>query len=165
MTSAFSQQNCQPLPCFILYSKAKFACYSRYILTSYFCILISYDEKNIFFWVSVLEDLVSLHRQPFGFSFFRVSGWGIDLNYCDIEWFALETNRDHSVIFETEPKHFGLLLTMRATLFLLRESCPQSQIQWSSELNLFILIRLSSLIPKMAVFTLAISRLTLSNLP
>ena len=25
---------------------------------------------------------------------------GIDLNYCDIEWFALETNRDHSVIFE-----------------------------------------------------------------
>ena len=25
---------------------------------------------------------------------------GIDLDYCDIEWFALETNRDHSVIFE-----------------------------------------------------------------
>ena len=28
----------QPLPCFILYSKAKFACYSRYFLTPYFCI-------------------------------------------------------------------------------------------------------------------------------
>ena len=63
------------------------------------------DEKNIFFWVSVLEDLVSLHRQPFGFSFFRVSGWGIDLNYCDIEWFALEMNRDHSVIFEVASKY------------------------------------------------------------
>ena len=25
---------------------------------------------------------------------------GMDLDYCDIEWFALETNRDHSVIFE-----------------------------------------------------------------
>ena len=25
----------QPLPCFILYSKAKFACYSRCFLTSY----------------------------------------------------------------------------------------------------------------------------------
>ena len=25
---------------------------------------------------------------------------GADLDYCDIEWFALETNRDHSVIFE-----------------------------------------------------------------
>ena len=23
---------------------------------------------------------------------------GIDLDYCDIEWFALETNREHSVI-------------------------------------------------------------------
>ena len=26
---------------------------------------------------------------------------GIDFDYCDIEWFALETNRDHCVIFET----------------------------------------------------------------
>ena len=24
----------------------------------------------------------------------------IDLDYCDIEWFALKTNRDYSVIFE-----------------------------------------------------------------
>ena len=30
----------------------------------------------------------------------RISGWGIDLDYCDIEWFALETNRDHSVVSE-----------------------------------------------------------------
>ena len=29
---------CWPLPCFILYSKAKFACYSWYLLTSYLCI-------------------------------------------------------------------------------------------------------------------------------
>ena len=32
--------------------------------------------------------------------FFSITGWGIDLHYCDIEWFALETNRDHSVVFE-----------------------------------------------------------------
>ena len=25
---------------------------------------------------------------------------GIDLDYCDIEWFALEMNRDHSAVFE-----------------------------------------------------------------
>ena len=25
--------------------------------------------------------------------------------YCDIEWFALEMNRDHSVIFEIAPKY------------------------------------------------------------
>ena len=33
-------------------------------------------------------------------SFFSITGWAIDLDYCDIEWFALEKNRDHSVIFE-----------------------------------------------------------------
>ena len=38
--------------------------------------------------------------EPFNFSFFSITGWGIDLDYCDIEWFALETNRDHSVVFE-----------------------------------------------------------------
>ena len=37
--------------------------------------------------------------EPLNFSFFDVSGWGIVLDYCAIEWFALEMNRDHSVIF------------------------------------------------------------------
>ena len=32
-------------------------------------------------------------------------GWGIDLDYCDTEWFALEMNRDHSVIFEIASKY------------------------------------------------------------
>ena len=41
----------------------------------------------------------------FNFSFFGISGWGTDLDYCDIEWFTLETNRDHSVIFETASKY------------------------------------------------------------
>ena len=44
--------------------------------------------------------------EPFNFSFFSISGWGIDFHYCDIEWFDLETNRDHSAIFETAPKYF-----------------------------------------------------------
>ena len=38
------------------------------------------------------------------FSFFSITGWGIDLDYCDIEWFVLETNRDHSVVFRDECK-------------------------------------------------------------
>ena len=46
--------------CFTLYSKAKFACYSRYLLTSYFYIPVPYDEKDIFL-VLVLS-LVDLHR-------------------------------------------------------------------------------------------------------
>ena len=29
----------------------------------------------------------------------------IDLDCCDVEWFALEMNRDHSVVFETAPKY------------------------------------------------------------
>ena len=43
--------------------------------------------------------------KPFNFSFFSITGWGIDLDYCDIEWFALEMNRDHSVIFEIASKY------------------------------------------------------------
>ena len=32
-------------------------------------------------------------------------GQGIDLDYCNIEWFALETNRDNSVVFEIAFKY------------------------------------------------------------
>ena len=51
----------------------------------------------------VLKDLVCLHTIQL--QLFSVTGWDIDLGYCDIEWFALETNRDHSVIFEIAPKY------------------------------------------------------------
>ena len=47
----------------------------------------------------VLEGLVDLHRMV-QLQLLQHSSWGIDLDYCDIEWFALETNRDHSRIFE-----------------------------------------------------------------
>ena len=52
----------------------------------------------------VLKVLVGLHK-PFNFSFFSITGWGIGLDHHDIEWFALETNRDHSVIFEIVSKY------------------------------------------------------------
>ena len=59
------------------------------------------------------------------FSFFSISGWGIDVDSCDVEWFALEMILDHSVIFEIVPNaaFWTPLLTMRATPFLLRDSC------------------------------------------
>ena len=66
--------------------------YSRYFLTSYFCISFPYNENDIFF--VYLEVLVG----PFNFSFFSITGRGIDLDYCDIEWCGLEMNRDHSVV-------------------------------------------------------------------
>ena len=37
------------------------------------------------------------------FSLFGVTVQGLDLDY--LEWFALETNRDHSVIFEIASKY------------------------------------------------------------
>ena len=77
-------------------------CYSRYLLTSYFCIPVPYDEKDIFF-VLVLEGLVGPHR-IIQLQFLRISGWGIDLDYCDVQWFALETNPDHSVVFAIASK-------------------------------------------------------------
>ena len=51
--------------------------------------------------LNVLEVFI----EPFNFSFFSITGWGIALDYCDIEWFALETNRDHSVVFEIASKY------------------------------------------------------------
>ena len=47
-----------------------------------------------------------IFKEPFNFSFFGISGWDIDMDYSDTEWFALETNRDQSVIFETAPKYY-----------------------------------------------------------
>ena len=41
----------------------------------------------------------------FNFSFFSITGRDIDLDYCDIEWFALEMNRDLCVIFEISSKY------------------------------------------------------------
>ena len=52
----------------------------------------------------VLEGLLCLHRTV-QLSFFGITGWGIDLDYRDFEWFALETNKDHSVNFETASKY------------------------------------------------------------
>ena len=49
----------------------------------------------------VLEGLVGLHRT---FPLHIISR-GIDLGYYDIEWFALEMNRDHSVAFEIASKY------------------------------------------------------------
>ena len=52
----------------------------------------------------VTEGLVGLHRTV-QLQLFSITGWGIDLDYCDIEWFALEMNGDHSVIFEIASKY------------------------------------------------------------
>ena len=74
----------------------------------------------------VLKGLVGLDKTIQLQSLFNVTDWGIDLDYDDIEWFALEMNRDHSVLYKIASKYSILdsLLTMMATLFLLKDFCP-----------------------------------------
>ena len=68
-----------------------------------FCILIPYNEKDIFFGVSSKRSCRA--SQMFNVSIFIITGQSIELGYRDIEWFALETNRDHSVIFDIASKY------------------------------------------------------------
>ena len=51
----------------------------------------------------VLKGSVGLHRTV-QLQLVQHYWLGIDLDYRDIEWFALEMNRDHSVIFEIASK-------------------------------------------------------------
>ena len=101
MTSVFSWQNSvKPLPCFILYSKGKFA---RYFLASYFCIPVPYNENDIFFSVSSRRPCRSSQNHSTSTS--STCWLALRLDYCHIGWFALEMNRNHSVIFEITSKY------------------------------------------------------------
>ena len=53
----------------------------------------------------VLKGLVGLHRTV-QLQFLQHYWLGLGLDYCDVEWFVLETNRDHSVIFEIASKYY-----------------------------------------------------------
>ena len=52
----------------------------------------------------VLKGLVGLHRTV-QLQFLQRYCLGMGLDYRDIEWFALEMKRDHSVIFEIASKY------------------------------------------------------------
>ena len=74
--------------------------------------------------LGLLKGLVGLHRTV---QLQLLQRWVIDLDYCDIEWFALEMNRDHSVVFEIASKYCILnsVVDLMATPFLLKDSCLQ----------------------------------------
>ena len=77
----------------------------------------------------VLEVFVGLHRtvQLQLLLLTSVTGQSIDLDYRDIEWFALETKRDHSVIFEIAPKYCisGSFFDYEVYSICFKDSCPQ----------------------------------------
>ena len=54
--------------------------------------------------VLVLKGLVSLHR-TIQLQLLWHQWLGLDLDYCDIKWYSLEMNQDHSVIFEIASKY------------------------------------------------------------
>ena len=64
----------------------------------------------------VLNGLVGLHRTV-----------QLQLLQRDIEWFVLEMNRDHSVIFEIASKYCisDSFVDYEGNSILLRDSCPQ----------------------------------------
>ena len=104
---------------------AEFVCYSRNLLTSYFAFQ-SPMMKRTSSWVLVLEGLVGLYS-TIQLQLLQHYSWGIDLDYYNIEHLALKVNRGHSIVLRLHlsTAFQALLLTMRATPFLLRDSCPQ----------------------------------------
>ena len=55
--------------------------------------------------VQFSHSVVSNSLEPHGLQHARLT---CPQDYCDIEWFGLEMNRDHSVISETAPKQWIL---------------------------------------------------------
>ena len=61
-------------------------------------------KRTSFFFLLVLEGLVGLHRTV-QLQLLQRYWLGHRLGLPDIEWFALEMNRDHSVVFEIASKY------------------------------------------------------------
>ena len=74
----------------------------------------------------VLEGLLGLDR-TIQLQLIQRYWMGTDLDYCDIEWFALEMNRDHFVIFEIASKYCFLdcFVGYEGYSISSKESCPQ----------------------------------------
>ena len=81
-------------------------CYDQGVLLAKllaFALLHSIYQGQICLLLQVFLYFLLLHSSPL--CIFSVTGWCIELDYCDTEWFALETNRDHSVVFEIASKY------------------------------------------------------------
>ena len=81
-------------------------CYDQGVLLAKllaFALLHSIYQGQICLLLQVFLYFLLLHSSPL--CIFSVTGWGIGLDHRDIEWFALEMNRDHSVVFEIASKY------------------------------------------------------------
>ena len=82
-------------------------------------------------------------------------------------WIALEMNQDHCVVSEIAPKYCisDSFLDYVGNSISSKGFLPTMLDNGHSELNFPIPIHFSSVISKMSMFSLAISGLTMSNLP
>ena len=89
------------------------------------------------------------------------------MDYSDIEWCALEMDRDHSVIFENAAKYCILdsFVDYEGYSISSKGFLPTVVDTMVICIKFTLSVHFSSLIPKMLMFTLAISCLTASNLP
>ena len=96
------------------------------LLTSYFCISVPYNEKDMFFWLLVLEGLVGLHRTV-QLQLLQHYWLGHRLGLLWYWMVCLRNEQRSSVIFEIASRYCILdsFVDLLATPFLPRDSCPQ----------------------------------------
>ena len=130
MASVFSWQNsislcpasfCTPRP-------VQFACYCKCFLTSYFCIPVPYKKRTYFWGVSSKRSYRSSQNHSTSVSSALLVG---AQTWITVILNVLPWKRTEIILsfFRLHPStaFWTLLLTMMATPFLLRDSCPQ---QW-----------------------------------
>ena len=165
MTNVFSRQNSVslfPASCCIPRPNLPFFPGTSRVLTSAFQSPVM--KKTSFFAVSSKRSCMSSQNHSTSASSALVVEAYLDC--YDVEWFALQINRDNSVIFEITPKYCILDCFVDYEDYSIPSKGFLSTVDaMSSELNLPVPIHFSSLIPKMSVFTLAISYLNTSSLP
>ena len=71
---------------------------------------------------------------------------GHRLGYCDIEWFALETNQDHAFFLKQHPVQFSSVTQLYLTLCDLREA-RQASLSMTNSQSLLKLMFIESVMP------------------
>ena len=112
------------LPCSVLQDQI---CLLAQVFLDFLLFLESPIMKRTSFLGVVLKGLEGLHRTvqlPLLQHYWLGHRLGL---LCDIEWFALEMNRDHSVVFEIVSKYCisDSFVDHDGYSILLRDSCPQ----------------------------------------
>ena len=72
--------------------------------------------------------------ESFNFIFFGISGWGIDLDYCDIEWFALKRNHAISKMTVISDRIQGKPLSITVIqVYAPTTNAEEAEVEWFSE--------------------------------